>query len=338
MRNTSGLHIVRKRLKSGDRYYVYASRGGPLIHTQDRVRPAPTPALIAKAQSALGYVARDSIDRILDAYRSSPEFEAKAPATKREYRARLDQISRQFGRVPARLIPDLGPEIMAWRNSMAATPRAADRAVGMLHTVLRWGKQHGMWRGENPAADVPKLHKTNRADLIWEDRHWEAVAKAPGYIRRVLTLGSLTGFSISDLLAVKWEDVHDGYIALRRKKTGGEAIVPLHEELEQFLTGPGRGVILRNSYGNAWTPDGWQSSWRKAQPAGFDRHVHDLRGTFATKLMSAGFSDTEIAVVMGWQAERIATIRARYVDRSRVARALAERIRRKHPVNYPNAD
>jgi integrase len=71
--------------------------------------------------------------------------------------------------------------------------------------------------------------------------------------------------------------------------------------------------------------EGWKSAWGRAQPEGFDRHVHDLRGTFATRLMAAGFSDTEIALVMGWRAERIAAIRMRYVDRGRVARALAGR-------------
>jgi integrase len=332
LRNISGLHIVRKRLKSGDVYYVYARRGGPLIHRQEGVRPAVTEPLLAKAQAAIGFVAPDALDRILDAYRASPEFASKAPATQREYRHRLNQISRQFGRVPTRLVhhPDFKAAVMRWRAEMAHTPRAADRAVGMLHTVLHWAKVNGFLTGDNPLAEIPKLHKANRANLIWEDRHWKAVEDCPGYIRRVLTLGSLTGLRISDLLRLAWEDVQDGYIALATGKSRGqtEAFVPLHEDLERFLTGPGRGPILRNSYGRPWTVDGWQSSWRKAQPEGFDRHVHDLRGTFATRLMIAGFSDVEIAAWMGWRAEQVAAIRARYVDRGRVARAMAERFKR----------
>lgn len=335
MPNTSGLHLVRKRLKSGDRWYVYAHRGGPVIHVQDGARPPVTPVLLAKAQQALGTAPRDSLDRIIDAYRASPEFADKAAATQREYRARLDQISYKFGAVPLRLIPELGPEIIKWRDSMASTPRAADRCVGMLHTVLRWGKQRGMWRGENPASDMPKLHRVNRADLIWEARHWEAVKDAPGYIRRVLVLGSLTGLRVSDLLALTWEHLHPGYISLLTGKSRHrtEAIIPLYPELARFFTGPGMGVVLRNSRGRPWTADGWQSSWGKVQPAGFDRHLHDLRGTFATRLMAAGFSDVEIAAVMGWGAERIAAIRSRYVDRGRVAKALAERLFVNPPVN-----
>lgn len=328
MRTTSGLHIVRQRLKGGDRWYVYSRRGGTLIHTADGRKPIVTDELLSKAANANGFVPRDGLDRVLDAYRASPEFAKLADKTKEDYRHRLTQLSGRLGRVPTRLLshPDFRAELMKWRAEMAATPRAADRVTGMLHTVLRWAKVNGLVQGENPAADIPKLHKANRADLIWEDRHWQAVEEVPGHIRRVLTLGVLTGLRIGDLLRLAWEDLEDGYLLVRTQKTGSDAVIPLYPDLERFLTGPGRGVILRTSLGTPWTNDGWKSSWRNHKPAGFDRKVHDLRGTFATRLMIAGFTDTEIALVMGWRAERIAAIRMRYVDRSRVARALAARL------------
>lgn len=332
MRTTSGLHVVRRRRAGGDRWYCYAWRGGPLVHQQDGARPEITPELVARAQGAQKAVPQDTLRAIIAAYRGSPQFSAKADKTKEDYRQRLDQIDERFGRVPIRLIPKLRGEVIKWRDEMAHTPRAADRCVGMLATVLTWAEDREMIE-RNPLHKIGKLHKVNRADLIWEPHHWEAVnalgdkgaPKVPGYVRRVLTLGSLTGLRIGDLLRLAWEDLEPGYIALKTRKTGGEAIIPLHPDLARFFTGPGRGVVLRNSRGEPWTLEGWKSAWGRAQPEGFDRHVHDLRGTFATRLMAAGFSDTEIALVMGWRAERIAVIRMRYVDRGRVARALAGR-------------
>ena len=325
MGNTSGLHIVRRRLAGGEtRYYVYAHRGGPLIHSVDGSRPEVTDALLAKAAAAKRGPATDTLAGLVRAYRGSPQFESKAPATQADYRQRLDQIETQFGRVPIRLIPKLRGEVIKWRDSMAHTPRAADRCVGMLATVLAWAEDRELIE-RNPLTKIGKLHKSNRADLIWEARHWEALKDAPGYVRRVLVLGSLTGLRRGDLLRLAWEDLKPGYIALRTQKTGGEAIIPLYPDLARFFTGPGRGIVLRNSRGEPWTVEGWKSAWERAQPEGFDRHIHDLRGTFATRLMEAGLSDTEIALVLGWRAERIAAIRMRYVDRGRVARALAER-------------
>jgi integrase len=324
LRTTSGLHIVRRKRAGGDRWYVYARRGGPLIHQQDGDRPEVTDALLAKAAAEKRGPAADTLAGLIRAYRSSPQFDSKADKTKADYRQRLDQIEAQFGRVPIRLIPKLRGEVIKWRDEMASTPRAADRCVGMLSTVLTWAEDREMIE-RNPLARIGKLHRVNRADLIWEAHHWEALKDAPGHIHRVLTLGSLTGLRIGDLLRLAWEDLQPGYIALSTRKTGGEAIIPLHPELARFFTGPGRGIVLRNSRGDPWTLEGWKSAWGRAQPEGFDRHVHDLRGTFATRLMAAGFSDTEIALVMGWRAERIAAIRMRYVDRGRVAKLLAGR-------------
>jgi integrase len=347
--NTSALPIVRKVLADGRvRFYVYAHRGGPLIHTQDRIKPRITPELLTKAERATGRIARDNLDKVIDLYRDSPEFTSKAPKTQEDYRQRLNQCSAEFGRVPLRLVPDLSPAIIRWRDSMADTPRAADRCVGMLHTVIRWGKRRGLIKGDNPAADLGKLHRANRADLIWEERHWEAVnatkpdgaPMVPGYVHRVLTLASLTGLRIGDLLSLRWEHVHEGYIALTTSKSRHrtEAIIPLHPDLARFFIGPPwRGEILRNSEGEPWKLEAWKSAWGRAKPEGFDRRGHDLRGTFATRLMIAGFTDGEIAMILGWETDRLAALRARYVDRGRVVRAMAARLSANQSANQIGA-
>lgn len=325
---STGLHLVRKRTKSGERFYVYAWRGGPCIHVQDHRKPAITPDLLAKAYALRRPEGpKDSFDSVIDAYRASPDFAAKALNTQREYRLRLDRISERFGKVPIRLFngPELRGELLRWRDELADTPRAADRTIGMMSTLLHWAMDRTAIR-QNAAAGIPHLHKVNRADLIWEERHWQAVAKIPGHLHRALVLASLTGLRLGDLLTVTWEQVTPDYIATRTAKTGGEAIIPLHPELDRWLIRPPwKGPLLRTQAGEPWTVDGFQSSWRNHRPAGFDRHFHDLRGTFVTRLCVAGFADSEIADIIGWSTQRVGSIRARYVDRARVAKARARR-------------
>lgn len=326
---STGLHVVPKRLKSGDaRFYVYAYRGGPCIHIQDHTRPAITQDLLQKAFEARRSRGRpDTFDTIINAYRASPDFAKLKPRTQADYRTWLDRISEKWGPAPIRLFnaPDAKPTLIAWRDSMAGTPRAADRAIGTLATVLGWAQDRGLV-SQNPARGIKHLHKVNRSNLIWEARHWRAVENIPPQVHRVLVLASLTGLSQTDLLSLTWDQVHPTYIVTTRSKTGGEAVVPMHAELARALMGPGKGVILRNSRAEPWTASGFKSSWRNAQPEGFDRNFHDLRGTFATRLAIAGFSDGEIADVVGWTAERVAAIRLRYVDRARVSKARAERL------------
>ena len=327
---STGLHLVRKRRKAGDRWYVYAYRGGPCIHSQDGAKPAITPDLLEKAYEERRHKgAPDAFDNVINLYRESPDFARLSDSTRREYRLRLDQISHRFGQVPIRFFngDKIRGEVIQWRDEMSDTPRAADRSVGMLATLLKWARDRTSIR-ENPAADIAHLHKANRADLIWEDRHWQAVEKVPPQVHRVLKLASLTGLRQSDLLNLTWDQVTPDYIATVTQKTGGEAVIPMHDELARYLMGPGKGAVLRNSKGEPWTSSGFQSSWGKSKPEGFDRRFHDLRGTFATRLMIAGFTDTDIALTMGWTAERIAVIRARYVDRVRVAKERAKQLRK----------
>jgi len=55
--------------------------------------------------------------------------------------------------------------------------------------------------------------------------------------------------------------------------------------------------------------------------------MHDLRGTYCTKLILAGLSNQEVADIMAWSPEQIAGIRRTYVDQGQVNVAIAERLR-----------
>lgn len=55
------------------------------------------------------------------------------------------------------------------------------------------------------------------------------------------------------------------------------------------------------------------------------KHLHDVRGTFATRLILAGLADAEVADVMGWSVEQVSGIRRSYVDQSQVVVAMGER-------------
>jgi integrase len=141
---------------------------------------------------------------------------------------------------------------------------------------------------------------------------------------RALLLASLTGLRLGDLVRVTWEDIGDKAIILTTRKRKGRAIIPILPDLRALLDsiGAGTGPILRNSRGEPWT----ESVFQKAKPDGFDRTMHDLRGTYATWLAMRGLTDEEIARTIGWTAKRISEIRSRYVDEARVIVSMVERL------------
>lgn len=328
------LHLICKPLKAGPRWYVYAWRGGPQILVQDGARPVITPEIMDKArqahlQSIVGKTGE--FEKLIDDYLVSPEFDRLAKVTKDDYRRWLARISKRFGNATLSLMSDfrMRKDILAWRDKWAGQPRAADRAVGTLSTVLAWAAHRGLI-ASNIAKEIGTLHRVNRADLIWEERHWQAVKDVPAHIMRALELGRLTGLRLGDLISLDWSHVGPNAIVITTNKRKVRAAIPLYRELKVFLDGLGKreGTVLRNSKGAAWTVSGFKSSWGTAKPDGFDRHLHDLRGTCATWLMIQGLNDNEISTVLGWKATRVAEIRARYVDQARTVIALAERLNR----------
>ena len=77
-------------------------------------------------------------------------------------------------------------------------------------------------------------------------------------------------------------------------------------------------IILTNSDGKPWSPDGFRASWRKAcVKAGIvGVTFHDLRGTAVTRLALAGSTEAEIATITGHSLRSVrAIIDTHYLSR-----------------------
>lgn len=333
----AGLHVVRKQLKLHDRYYVYAWRGGPCIHSQDERPPVITHQILAKQQEAKATKfgkSKEGFEQIILAYEESPEFTRLANTTKDEYRRWLNRASERWGNVPTLAFEDrrMRGDIIEWRNLWQDQPRTADSAAMIMNILLGWAVERGILR-VNVAAKIPKLHSVNRAELIWEKSHWEQVyaANIPEHVMDVLRVESWTGLRLSDALTkLDWGHVGPKAIIMITNKRKGRAVIPILPELRAWLDAVPEdkrfGPVLKNTRGKAWTKSGFETVWQRCKPEGFDRHVHDLRGTFCTMLILKGLTDEQVAMIMGWTAKRVAEIRARYVDEERVIVSLAEKL------------
>lgn len=329
----TGLHVVRKPTKGLDRWYVYAWRGGPCVHSCTGDRPVIDMTLIAKANAAKldrADLHFDTLEEIITAYRAAPAYESLKASTKRDYRLWLDRISAKWGTTPLEAFEDrrMRRDIIQWRDQWAGQPRTADKATVMLGTLLGYGVEIGLL-SINVAAGIKHLHSVDKSDLIWERRHHRAMARTPKHLRNALWLAGLTGLRLGDLVRLEWGQVGAKAIIVEKtRKRGGRAVIPILPETRAVLArlGERKGPVLKNSRGQGWTESGLGSVFQKAKPEGFDRTIHDLRGTFATRLILAGLTDEQAAMVMGWTAKRIAAIRARYVNEERVIISLTERL------------
>lgn len=166
-----------------------------------------------------------------------------------------------------------------------------------------------------------------------------------------LRLCAVTGLRRADLVTVSQSNVGDYAIVKRalktsrgRRRTTSMPRIPeldvLLEELGTRQRAEGVPTLLVNSRGLPWSGDGFGGSFNRVRDAAGivfvdpdtgeekRKHLHDVRGTFATRLILSGLTDSEAAEIMAWSVEKVSGIRRTYVDQSRTIVAIGERIAR----------
>lgn len=342
--------------------YWQAWRGGPAIGKFQAATEAELIKLEADAagQLAEAYAAACRPDvpqgvlaTLIAAYKAAPDGFAKlGPSTRAEWARWIDVITDRFGTLPIAALKAKGTKrlFIAWRNEFAATPRKADYGIQVLRRILSWSVANELAEA-NPAEGIPELYSNDRSAEIVEPQELAAVlAEVTPPASRFIRLAVASGLRRGDLRKLQWSHVNATSIEMPTGKSGGRKriIVPLlpeartvleecreaqraHAERARAKGQPERlpTYVLTTAHGKQWSKDGPTGAWVKAAAQrGVDKHLHDLRGNFATLLMANGLSDEQIADMMGWESQDVAKIRRRYVDRDRVALLIADRISR----------
>lgn len=330
-----GINRVTKRLADGRRVtYWYAWKGGPRLDGEPgspEFVKSFTAAAKARKTPAAGNLAG-----LVKRYRAAPEFTRLAKSTQDEWRRWLDRIeAHKIGSLELSALGErrVREHLLAWRDTYADRPRAADYGAQVLGRVLGWSKGRGLI-DLNHFDDVEQLHRAERADQMWTgDEIARFCAAASPEVGRALRLACATGLRRGDLIVLTWEQVGDTAIVLKTGKTRAVATIPLILPARTVLTeiGRSRGPVLLNTRGKPWSADGLENRIIKAKGAAapkIDKHLHDARGTFATELRLAGLTRDEIASVMGWESQRVERLLSRYVDNERIVRSIADKLNR----------
>lgn len=351
-------------------WYVYAFKGGPLVMKAVQPKKpfltAEAHAMIAEAINASNSPDPRMLQSLIHAWRTSPEWNGLANGTRRTWGAQLDLIEGRWGSKPITVWDDprMVAKVVKWRDERASTPRSADMGITVLRELLKFGRLRGRVR-VNVAEGIPRLYKGgDRAEIIWTDADMEAFRIAAIEAKRPnlydgLRLAALTGFRLADLVSLTWDHLGDvAIVKTALKKSRGKrrkAVVPMTAPLEELLAElrtrkrkDGVKTVLVNERGASWTAAGFGGSGSfgmirdKAQIVHIDedddgrpverrKHLHDVRGTFCTLLLTeCGLTDEDAARIMAWSPARVAKIRETYVDSAAVVVSLARRMRAKH--------
>lgn len=318
-RKLPGVATASKRLADGSRRkYYYAWRGGPMLKAEDGTPLAPKdPAFIVAytaAHAERKKPATGTMFSLIAAYKIASEFTGRAEVTKKSYRRYLKMIEEEFGAMPLSVVEDRRArgKFKEWRDGMAANPRKADLAWTVLARVISVAKDRGLI-AVNVCERGGRLYEADRAEIIWRDEHITAFCGvASSELQFALLMALWTGQRQGTLIEIAWSQYDGTHIRLqpnkqRRGKKKKRIVIPVGAPLKVVLDArrPERaeGTILRNTFGETWTSDGFRASWgtafHRAKLGDEDLHFHDLRGTAVTRLALAGCTVPQIAAITG---------------------------------------
>lgn len=318
----------------------------------------------AYAQARSTEPPKDIVAGLVTAYKADAAdgFQSLSTKTQADWGPWLDTIRDYFGTLPVVALKAKGMrgQIIKWRDSYAATPRKADMGLQVLRRVFSWSVDREL-ADANPALKIADLYDNDRSAEIVEPLELVYVlANVSVPMQLWVRLAAATGLRRGDLRRLRWTHINATSIEMdtaksRRKgqATGKKRIiVPLLPEAQAILEECRRleqdrcdklrarkltpipsPFVMTTRAGKQWSKDGATGMWVKvcatANPP-IEKHLHDLRGTFATRVMIADptMSDDQIGEILGWEGSDIAKIRRRYVDRDKIALALVERITR----------
>jgi integrase len=321
-----GVHVV----KSGAREYHYAWRGGPRL-SDEPGSPAYMQAFQA-AHAARKAPVTGTLKEVLTRYRASPSFTKLGVHTKRAYEKHLNTIEAKWGTMPLVALddPNVRKRFLAWRDSMADTPRTADMAIGVLKRLLGWAEER-VYVTSNQAEPIGRLHRADKSDAIWTADDVTAFLKhASKELAWAVELALHTGLRQGDLIRLAWNHREGDAFGYRTSKRQRFVTIPITPACSGLLgriekRGP---VILTTQRGKRpWTADGLRSSFGKAcDDAGVKRTFHDLRRTAATNLVAAGLDSGQVASIMGWSEADVEAMKRKYVSRAAVVAAVLAKL------------
>jgi integrase len=215
----------------------------------------------------------------------------------------------------------------------------------MLHKAQEWGNL-----AEHPGKHV-KLLKNPEQKVRFLSAGEEAclLAVCSAALRRMVSVGALTGFRRQELTSLRPEDVdldrETISVAACYAKNGESRVLPIGSRLKGFLQealatrGTAPTVFVKPKDG-AWTANGFAQAFRKAcRRAGIGNlGPHVLRHTFASRLVMSGVDLRTVQELMGHKSISM-TLRYAHLspDHKRAAmEALEARFSDETPATFHN--
>ena len=235
----------------------------------------------------------------------------KAPKSYLRDRQALNHLLPLFGEtVLAGITPKLLAGYKTQRRIEKAAPATINKELQLVRHAFNIALREWEWCRENPMHRVsmePVRNEVDRWLTANEEEH--LLASSSPWLREMIGFALHTGMRQGEILNLQWQDVDfvRGVLLVMQSKNGTRRTIPLNTTVYELLAakqttmGPLRGPVFTTPLGNELQVRYLAREFCEARNrAGIpDFRFHDMRHTFATRLVQRGVDLYKVQRLLG---------------------------------------
>ncbi len=259
---------------------------------------------------------KDEADRLFEDLLDRYEREIlprKRESTKRGYETIIKTLRAALGEVSlAELTPSKVTAYKAKRYKDRVGPSTINREVMLLKNMLTVAARDFEWIRSNPLAKV-RMEKEppGRTRYLAPDEEEKLLQSSPDWLRQIIVFALNTGLRQGEILSLRSPsvDLFRRVLVVEESKNGEKRTVPLNETVMELLKYRAKVapisktdlVFYSPKAGTRIETGNLERAWRAAKTKAKieDFRFHDLRHTFATRLVQAGVDMYKVQRLLG---------------------------------------
>jgi len=263
-------------------------------------------------KEAYGLSGNVTLEEAIDRWLKYAEIN-KGPKSFRDDRAKRDVILKYFG--PGTPVKDIKPsrieEFKGYlKRSRGISGTTVNRYLAMLKSIINLLIKDGDYDGRNPVSNVKYYQEARRNEYYTPDQIQEileyarnisenAASPSQFYFFPFLMIAAYTGMRAGEIFNLRWDDIKEDSLLVRKSKTGKQRILPIHEVLNKLLMGlPRESVFVINTIQRR--SDAFRLQWLRLKKAlKINGEMYTLRHSFASNLLHRGADVQTVSSLLG---------------------------------------
>ncbi|MFQ5779959.1 MAG: tyrosine-type recombinase/integrase [Nitrospiria bacterium] len=210
----------------------------------------------------------------------------------------------------AEITPRLIAEYKSKRYDEGRAPATINRELAAMKAAFNLAIREWEWCRDNPVSKVSMEKENNQRDRWLSLKEEERLLKAcPSWVEEIVSFALNTGMRRGEILGLTWAgvDLCRKTVTVFRSKNGERRTIPLNRTAVKLLKGKSKVRALKTNlvfHSKAHTGidvnnlrRAYRSALDKAKIKDF--RFHDLRHTFATRLVQAGVDIYKVQRLLG---------------------------------------